>query len=270
MNAVGVRWTIGDVSRRGFEALRLSVWGAFGLFGPGARYAICVNSLSVARARALTGMLPVGIEWRDASFELPRLLGAHLDQSVCEGVGWTLAPLRCFPDRWELSLDNDVVLWAWPAPLAAWLDGGDRSACLLAEDVTPAFGSFASLCPARPLNTGIRGLPPGFDLEHALAAILAERPVPLTSELDVQGLQAAALARAGALQIVDTGEVSICSPLPPYQPLLGRAGARFVGLNARRLSSFVEGRPAAEVRAAHWDELRLQLFDRVGLPPASG
>ncbi|WP_309085180.1 hypothetical protein [Chelativorans sp.] len=24
---LGIRWTIGDVSQRGFEALRLSIWG---------------------------------------------------------------------------------------------------------------------------------------------------------------------------------------------------------------------------------------------------
>lgn len=37
---VGVRWTIGDVSDEGFEALRLSVWGAFRLFGEDAVYAV--------------------------------------------------------------------------------------------------------------------------------------------------------------------------------------------------------------------------------------
>ena len=31
---LGVRWTTGDASARGFEALRLSLWGAFRLFGP--------------------------------------------------------------------------------------------------------------------------------------------------------------------------------------------------------------------------------------------
>jgi hypothetical protein len=47
---VGVRWTIGDVSPQGFEALRLSVLGARKVFGPRASYAICMNSVPLAAA----------------------------------------------------------------------------------------------------------------------------------------------------------------------------------------------------------------------------
>jgi hypothetical protein len=47
---------------------------------------------------------------------------------------------------------------------------------------------------------------------------------------------------------------------------VGRAGAHFVGLNARRLPfAQFDGRPAAQVRAEHWDAWRAYLYDRVGL-----
>jgi hypothetical protein len=42
-----VRWTIGNVRMQGFEALRLSVACAMHLFGPGAKYVVCVNTLDV-------------------------------------------------------------------------------------------------------------------------------------------------------------------------------------------------------------------------------
>ena len=39
---LAIRWTIGDVSDRGWEELRLSVWGARRLFGPGTEAGVVV------------------------------------------------------------------------------------------------------------------------------------------------------------------------------------------------------------------------------------
>lgn len=44
----GIRWTIGDVHPLGVEALRLSIWGAWKLFGPAAKYAVCANSVPLS------------------------------------------------------------------------------------------------------------------------------------------------------------------------------------------------------------------------------
>ena len=265
MSNLGVRWTIGDVSPRGFEALRLSIWGAWRLFGPGAAYAVCVNSVPVPRARAATGALPPGVAWIPVERAIPPWLAPHVDEGMAEGVAWKLLPLRVFPDRHELSLDNDCILWDLPEPVAAWLDS--PGACLLAEDVRACFGRFAPLCGHEPRNSGIRGLPPGFDLEARLEALLRRCPGALRSELDEQGLQVAALAVERPL-VVRTRDVSICSPFPPHEPHLGRAGAHFVGLNARSLGWSFEGRPAEEIRLLHWLRLRPEVYDRVGIAPS--
>ncbi|HEX5385207.1 MAG TPA: hypothetical protein VFW66_00755 [Gemmatimonadales bacterium] len=74
---VGIRWTIGDVAHEGFEALRLAVWGAWRVFGPGAAYAVCVNSLEPEDAREQTGPLPHGVEWRASSGQLPDWVRPH-------------------------------------------------------------------------------------------------------------------------------------------------------------------------------------------------
>jgi hypothetical protein len=92
MNAVGVRWTIGDVSPQGFEALRLSIWGAFRMFGPDARYAVCVKAVPIERARALAGELPPPIAWIPVARVIPRWLRPHLDEGMAEGVAWKLRP----------------------------------------------------------------------------------------------------------------------------------------------------------------------------------
>ena len=260
---IGVRWTIGDVSPNGFESLRLSVWGAWRLFGREAAYAIVVNSLPMEEARARTGALPAGVEWRPAG-ALPDVLRRHLDGGMAEGVAWKLAPLRCFPDRYELSLDNDCILWDLPDAVRVWLDE-EPPRCLIAADVELALGAFAGLTRPEPRNTGIRGLPPGYDLGAALAAVLERHPVPLTSELDEQGLQVVALDLGRPAHVVSTREVSICSPLWPKTPELGRVGAHFVGLNSRELPWRYYDRPATAWVAENWQRHRPDLHRRVGL-----
>lgn len=273
MTNLGVRWTIGDVSERGFEALRLSVWGAWRIFGAAARYAVCVNTVPLAQAQARTGELPTTVDWHDSGGDLPPFLRGALARNMAEGVGWKLAPLRLFPDSHELSLDNDCILWEMPASLDRWLGWTAAPApCLLAEDVRRCFGQFAPDCPPAACNSGIRGLPPGFDLEGALRAAIAARErqaggaLAFTSELDEQGLQVAALSRAQPLQLVTLDEVAVCSPFHPHLPGLGRCGAHFVGLNVRHLAWDHGGRPADAWMADHWQRHRPALYRHTGAP----
>jgi hypothetical protein len=266
--ALGIRWTIGDVSDEGFEALRLSVWGAYRAFGDSAAYAICLNTVPLSAAKARTGELPPACGWHEVTRELPPRIEELLDSGMAQGAAWKLAPLRLFEDRHELSLDNDCILWAVPEAIHRWLEtsGG---CCLLAEDVRACFGQFAALCGEAPRNAGIRGLPPGFDLEQALVDVLRAQGRTLTSELDEQGMQVAAVTRARPAEVVTLADVTICSPFPPHLPHLGRCGAHFCGLNARDLGWDLDDRPASLHVRDHWDRHRPELYDRVGLTPSS-
>jgi hypothetical protein len=263
---IGIRWTIGDVSPLGFEALRLSLWGAHCIFGPDAVLAVCVNSITVDDARHRTGPVPDIVEWRMAG-DTPDFLRSRLDKSMAEGVAWKLAPLRLFPDRYELSLDNDCILWELPEAISAWLDEREPR-CLIAADVKLAHGAFTELTRPEPRNTGIRGLPPHYDFGAALLTILKCHPVPLRSELDEQGLQVVALDLERPAHVVSAEEVTICSPFWPHQPRLGRAGAHFVGLNCHELPWTYYDRPATECIEENWHHHRSELYSRVGLPVA--
>lgn len=266
---LGIRWTIGDVHPQGFEALQLSIWGARRIFGPQCAYAVCVNSLPLQQARLRTGEVPVTVQWHDVTGQLPDFLQPYLDRNMAEGVGWKLAPLRLFPDRYELALDNDCILWEMPRAIRAWLEE-QGSPFVIAEDVRAMFGQFAEFCGTRPLNLGIRGLPPGFDLASALRQLLARRgPVVLASELDEQGLQVAVVSQDGPPLVVSHDEVTICSPFPPHEPRLGRSGAHFVGLNARQLPWDYYGRPAVDWIRENWLRHRDELHRMVGLPLVS-
>jgi hypothetical protein len=264
---IGVRWTIGDVAPEGFAALRLSIWGALGLFGQEAQYAVCVNSLPLQEARRRTGDVPAPVRWLPAG-PAPDALEGALDATMAQGVAWKLAPLRLFHDRYELSLDNDCILWAVPKAIRRWLDEPEPR-CLIAADVRLAHGAFTGMTRPEPRNTGIRGLPPGYDLAAALGAVLAEHPVPLSSELDEQGLQVTAMDRPRPALVVPTDDVTICSPFWPHQAWLGRCGAHFVGLNTKDLPFAYYGRPARERVLENWRWYLPELHRRVGLEMAA-
>jgi hypothetical protein len=183
---------------------------------------------------------------------------------MAEGVAWKLAPLRLFPERFEIALDNDCTLWDIPDTVRTWR-AEKPPRCLIAADVKSAFGAFAAITRPEPRNTGMRGFPPGYDPGAALAKVLAGHPVVLRSELDEQGLQAVAFDLGRPAHIVSTGEVTICSPFWPQQPYLGSAGAHFVGLNARSLPWSYYDRPASECVRENWLKHRPELCRRVGL-----
>lgn len=265
--AVGVRWTIGNVSAPGFEALRLAVWGARKVFGADARYAIVVNSLPVDEARRRAGALPAGVEWIAAGAGLPEWLRPHVDAGMAEGKAWKFEPLQVHPDRWEIAFDNDCILWEMPESIRAWLEAGDEERCLIAADVAAMHGAFSRHAGHEPRNAGIRGLPPRFDLAAELSAILRETPVVMSSELDEQGLQVAAVSRRKPPVVVSVDEVAICSPFPPHLPRPGTSGVHFVGLNDHHLPWDYYGRPAVECIREHWERLKGEVYERVGIDP---
>lgn len=262
---LGIRWTAGHVHPQGFEALQLSIWGAWKLFGPAAEYAVCVNSVPLSRAQELTGDLPTLVSWHDANNDLPDLIRRHLAPNMAEGVGWKFAPLRLFPDRRELALDNDCILWEIPRGLREWLAPSSSVHYLIAADRRRMLGKFEDLCGPAPRNSGIRGLPPGRDFEDRLQKVLTYRPVMLDCELDEQGLQVAAVTMDGDYSVVTAQEVTICSPFPPHSQQLGTCGAHFVGLNAWNLPWDWQGAPASLWTREHWNKHRDEIAARVGV-----
>ena len=142
---------------------------------------------------------------------------------------------------------------------------------LFAEDVERSMGSFDPVCPPGAYNAGIRGLPPQEDLAGPLEEAIEDaarengREVRLVSEIEEQGLQAAAVTRQHPLLLVKTSEVTICSPFWPRSPDLGTCGAHFVGMNAPHIDWDYYDRPADEWLDEHWRRVRPALYAKAGL-----
>lgn len=259
MKQLAIRWTIGDVSFRGYDALGLSILGLTQLV-PNARFMVAVNSVPLDQAKRRVGEVANMVDWTTSDEKTPGWLNDYLDDNFAEGVAWKFAPVRLFPDYYELSLDNDVVLWDLPSAIKRWMEDGES--CLLAEDVSAAYGQFAELCGDRPLNSGIRGLPPGLAMDRELQRLLERYPVRLTSELDEQGLQVAILT-SREHHVVSAQDVSICSPFPPHTRMLGKCGAHFVGLNTKKLPWTFQGKSGEEYLYANWDGWLPEIRSRI-------
>ncbi|MBV8093907.1 MAG: hypothetical protein JO110_11840 [Acetobacteraceae bacterium] len=242
--------------------------GARRVFGSGAAYAVCVNGLAIRVAQARVGDVASLVEWRRVhGDDIPRPLLERLDAGLAEGAAWKFAPLRLFPQLAEIALDNDLVLWRMPEAIARWLEHGSGGGpCVIAADMVACFGQFTPLCGPEPRNTGLRGMPPGFDAARALAEVLELCPdAQLRGEVDEQGLQVAILSRPGPPLVVTTEEVSICSPFPGHARSLGTCGAHFVGLNMRQpRPQYGCDAAVLERIAANWDELRPHIERHVG------
>jgi hypothetical protein len=268
---LALRWTVGDVHSRGYELLRLSITCASHIFGPAAKYLVCVNEISVTEAKNRTGPIGADVEWRQvARSDMPCIFREYFEDDMIAGMGWKLVPLRTCPDRHELALDNDCVLWELPDAIVRWLQTG--RGVVIAEDVERYLGSFESLCPPGAFNAGIRGLAKGVDLLESLSSVLSQvrRLIGgkrLVDEIEEQGLQAAALCQCSPLHLVRTDEVSICSPFWPRSPELGRCGAHFVGINAHSIPWSYYHRPADAWLADHWRRHRQELYRRAGIEP---
>ena len=254
------------MSDPGFEALELSIRSARKLFGPRTIYVVCVNSIPLELARERLGAVGGEVEWIHSEDHVPGWLQNRLDAGMAEGVAWKLAPVRLFPGHYEISFDNDVILWQMPDAMKQWLSSDHSESCLMAEDAQPSLGQFSDCSDGRAINSGIRGVPPGFNLEDRLQKKLEESQVVMRSELDEQGLQAAVLSKA-ALSLVSKEDVSICSPFPMHQQALGRCGAHFVGLNQRNLPWQLEGRGAHEVIHERWRGFKAKLTELVDSIP---
>jgi len=234
---LAIRWTVGDVSVRGFEALALSIAGARAVFGEAAAYYVCVNTIDLDTARSRVGSVACLTNWIDCSGRLPAWFKDHVDPAMAEGVAWKFAPPALFRDRHVLSLDNDVILWRMPDAIRRWLESPET--LLIAEDVHSYYGQFANLCPAEPRNSGMVGIPAGWDTEARLKHLL--RNVRLTSEADEQGLQVA-MVTAEPHGVVSVRDVSISGYFRPHMLELGSCGAHFVGVNSRHSQSTWQGR----------------------------
>jgi hypothetical protein len=109
-------------------------------------------------------------------------------------VHWKLYPPRLRPDAHEIIMDNDIVLVKRPAEIDAFLSG---DATLMCHGLNGLHGKFDKYVPKGVrVNSGIFGMPPGFDFNKTAKAKIPEHDLKCWERrFDEQGLVAATLTQ---------------------------------------------------------------------------
>lgn len=209
-----LRWTIGPVNPLGFEILGHSV-RRFQSFQNDFDLLICHNQLDASQLEILK-RLDIQLYCQDEY--VSKLIFPP------EGCGWKLYPPRLRPDAHEVIMDNDLVLFD-DICLKKFV-GED---CLLITEANGRrLGNFDSSVPAGvKINSGLIGLPPGFDFEKEILEMqAASGRQRFEGFFDEQGLVAAVVSKY-RYTLISLDEIWVCSDQLRLTPV----GIHFVRAN---------------------------------------
>ena len=145
-----IRFHIGPASDSGFDCLGRSIVQIQKLY-PSSDIVVCYN----CDKQKITHLEHVTLfdQSPHANDELPPM-----------GVAWKLYPPRLDLNRHEIIIDNDIILENRIPEIDKFLQSHEH--CLLLEGESRTYGRFARHVPAGlKINSGIYGMPPGFDFE---------------------------------------------------------------------------------------------------------
>jgi len=205
-----VRWTIGPVLPAGYDCLVQSVLSFQKLYE--AEIVICYNG-------------------QDSYVESSMLRTIH-QETHCEivnpiGVAWKLCPPRVALDRHEIFIDNDLIIEQKIDEIDQFLSSDST---LLLETKGRNYGRFERHVPqGYEINSGIFGLPPGFNLEKYIkfyGTNWSENVADASRTHDEQGLVATALLSYRRTVIIPRTTITDCGI-----QLHWSSGMHFIGLN---------------------------------------
>lgn len=157
-NVAVFRFTVGNTNKWGIICLEHSIAQIRKLYK--AEIVVCYNGNS-----DLVAHLPVTLVNQHGVFTngLPDPIG----------VSWKLYPPRLYPTEHEIFIDNDLILHEHIEEIDDFLASTDKT--LLLEEENRVYGRFSRHVPKNlRINTGLFGVPPNFNLETRLKAIVGK------------------------------------------------------------------------------------------------
>lgn len=217
-----LRWTIGEVHACGYRTLRDSVKRLRDLYD--FDFVICHNNQNPAQLEFLKSL---GVELIDQ-------IGY---QSLEKYTFMKLSPSRLRPEGHEIFLDNDVVLYKKIPEIDQFIES---DATLVYEGLYGLHGAY-SLPKGIHVNSGIFGLPPGYEFETWLKHNWLDLPAP--SKFDEQGLVGKCLLDHSAYIILPQCRVPILESHFDYKAHRknqSACGFHFVGANREENLNFMK------------------------------
>lgn len=173
-----IRWTLGNVSDDGMDMLKESI-SLCKRYYPNADLVVCHNSIPKSRLAGLDVELHEQTHTPDMEYP-PR---AEM---------WKMYPARMRPESHELVLDNDLLILRPPQEIKEFFESNKT---LMLRGRARAYGRYDHLVPQpHAINSGLYGMPPGFDLATRIMVACANDKVrEWTDWCDDQGVIAFAL-----------------------------------------------------------------------------
>lgn len=214
-----VRWIIGPVKKQGFVCIREAVETFANLY-TNVDLMICHNQLKEHQIEELKEIgVPLYKQHWSVNFLMPN------------GVAWKLYPPRLRLKGHEIIIDNDILIKEKIPQIEKFFS----SDCTLVYEASkPMYGQIAKFVPKLPcVNSGIYGMPPGFDFEKKIQ--FYTRTIKEWSHScnqgrytwDEQGIVAACLLNHPKHLLITLDQVTNCELDLEDDKL----GIHFVGLN---------------------------------------
>ncbi len=217
------RWTIGATSSDGYDCLIRSIESFLQFYD----FEVVITHNCDAKNLPTISPQITLLDQREIEVKGPAPVG----------VAWKLHPSRLCPERHELCIDNDIVLNERLVEIDQFLE---QDAVLMLETIGRTYGRFDKhIHPAVHVNSGIYGMPPGFDLQKFIDFYGGENweknafgDHDLNETFDEQGLVAFALSSYGKSVTIPASSVTNCEHF-----LVEGKGHHFIGLNRRQYHS---------------------------------
>lgn len=213
-----IRWTVGDVSDQGFDCLRHSIKRIVDMYGSkDFEYFVCYNGSSKKKIDIRQKNVAL-IDQEQFANSLP------IHPSNKFGVCWKLYPPRLDSSKFEIFIDNDVVLHK-KIEFEDWQDG-----CFISEAIKRSYGSFDKRIKSlAQMNSGFFGIPPRFDFGHELSDRIVKFSINWDdSYFEEQGLVAHVISNQPHFMF---GIKEIGIAINNSHDFVGKYGTHFIGLN---------------------------------------
>ncbi len=166
---------------------------------------------------------------------------------VPHGVAWKLYPPRLRINAHEIVIDNDILIKHKIPEIGKFFSSNST---LVYEAAKPMYGQIAKFVPKTPcVNSGIYGMPPGFDLGKKMNFYLGSINEWSHSckqgryTWDEQGMIAACLLNHPEHLLITLDQVTNCE----IDLIDNKLGIHFVGLNR-----YTKHKPWWQWRMKHW------------------
>lgn len=216
-----IRWCIGGfASKFGYDCLRSSIINIDNLYGHTFDKFLLFNDCNAEQIKKIS------------TFDVELVDQSRYSTNVQISPMWKLIPPRLDVSRYEIFIDNDIILYNKLPLIDEFLSS---NFCFMTEGARRRYGKYDSAVPAwYKLNSGLFGLPPSFDLESQINIYSDGYDNINHSWFDEQGLVAAILSRQRNFKMIDINDITICE----NEFIHGNFGAHFVGLNNNNLKAW--------------------------------